>query len=107
MGKLESVNFKYTIVGDGDEYERLVLAINQLKLKNKVQLVGFVPHDDIVTFYKKADIYIQYSVEEGFCNAVLEAQSMGVLTIVSDASGLIENVVHGKTGLYLKEDQSY
>ena len=60
--------------------------------------MALCPHDDIVKFYKKADIYIQYSIEEGFCNAVLEAQSMGVLTIVSDASGLIENVVDGKTG---------
>ena len=25
MGKLESINFRYTIVGNGDEYERLVL----------------------------------------------------------------------------------
>ena len=36
MGKLESVNFKYTIVGNGDEYERLVLAINQLNLNQKL-----------------------------------------------------------------------
>ena len=98
MGKLGSVNFRYTIVGSGSEYERLVLAINQLNLRKKVRLVGYIPHDDIVPFYEKADIYIQYSIEEGFCNSVLEAQSMGVLTVVSDASGLIENVIDGKTG---------
>ena len=38
------------------------------------------------------------SLEEGFCNAALEAQAMGVLTIVSDASGLSENIIDGKTG---------
>ena len=98
MGKLESVNFHYTVVGSGIEYERLVLVVNQLKLTNKVKLVGYIPHDDIVSLYEKADLYIQYSLEEGFCNAVLEAQSMGVLTIVSDASGLSENIVDRKTG---------
>ena len=98
MGKLESVNFHYTVVGSGIEYERLVLTVNQLKLTNKVELVGYIPHDDIVSLYEKADLYIQYSLEEGFCNAVLEAQSMGVLTIVSDASGLSENIVDRKTG---------
>ena len=97
-GKLKSVNFKYTIVGSGVEYERLMLVINQLNLKDKVNLVGYIPHEDIVPFYEKADLYIQYSLEEGFCNAVLEAQSMGILTVVSDASGLNENVVDGKTG---------
>ncbi len=98
VGKLESVNFNYNIVGSGIEYERLVLIINQLNLKNKVNLVGYVPNEDIVSFYEKADLYVQYSMEEGFCNAVLEAQSMGVLTIVSNASGLAENIVDGKTG---------
>ena len=98
MGKLESVNFNYTIIGSGIEYERLMLVINQLNLKDKVKLVGYVPHKDIVPFYEKADIYVQYSLEEGFCNAVLEAQSMGVLTVVSNALGLKENVVDGKTG---------
>ena len=39
-----------------------------------------------------------YSVQEGFSNAVLEAQSMGLLSIVSDAEGLSENVLHEKTG---------
>ena len=98
LAKLESVNFKYTVIGSGIEYERLMLVINQLNLKDKVKLVGYVPHKDIVPFYEKADLYIQYSLDEGFCNAVLEAQSMGVLTVVSDALGLSENVVDGETG---------
>ena len=98
MGKLESVNFNYTVIGSGVEYERLMLVINQLNLKDRVKLVGYVPHKDIFPFYEKADLYVQYSLEEGFCNAVLEAQSMGVLTVVSNALGLRENVVDGKTG---------
>ena len=98
MGKLESINFNYTIIGSGIEYERLMLVINQFNLKDKVKLVGYVPHKELVPFYEKADLYVQYSLEEGFCNAVLEAQSMGVLTVVSNALGLRENVVDGKTG---------
>ncbi len=95
---LNSEKFNYTIVGDGIEYERLALTINQLNLSNNVQMVGYVPHDQILSYYKDADIYLQYSLEEGFCNAVLEAQSMGILTIVSDASGLKESVQNQVTG---------
>jgi colanic acid/amylovoran biosynthesis glycosyltransferase len=47
---------------------------------------------------RESDIYIQPSLQEGFCNAVLEAQANGLLCIVSDAEGLPENVVHGVTG---------
>ena len=98
LAKLDSIDFNYTIVGSGSEYERLVLVINQLNLRNKVKLVGNIPHEAILPYYEHADLYIQYSIEEGFCNAVLEAQTMGVLTVVSDASGLSENIIHNKTG---------
>ncbi|MBR9845704.1 MAG: glycosyltransferase, partial [Algicola sp.] len=37
-------------------------------------------------------------VQEGFCNAVLEAQAMGLMCIVSNAEGLSENVMHNKSG---------
>ena len=95
---LNSEKFNYTIVGDGIEYERLALAIDQLNLTNNVQMVGYVPHSKILSYYKEADMYIQYSLEEGFCNTVLEAQSMGILTVVSDASGLKESVNNHVTG---------
>ena len=44
------------------------------------------------------DIFILYSIQEGFSNAVLEAQSMGLLSIVSDSEGLNENVLNGISG---------
>ena len=51
-----------------------------------------------MSLLRGCDIYLQYSVQEGFCNAVLEAQLMGKICIVSDAEGLPENVLHGETG---------
>ena len=50
-----------------------------------------------------ADIYIQPSIQEGFCNSVLEAQAMGLLVIVSDAEGLHENVINNVTGWVVKK----
>ena len=51
-----------------------------------------------MSLLRGCDIYLQYSVQEGFCNAVLEAQLMEKICIVSDAEGLPENVRHGETG---------
>ena len=45
-----------------------------------------------------ADIYLQPSIQEGFCNSVLEAQAMGLICIVTDAEGLSENVLSEETG---------
>jgi len=96
--KEKNILFQYTIIGEGQERERLLFTIHQLGLEDRITFVGSVPHQDIIKYYESADIYLQYSIQEGFCNAVLEAQAMGLITIVSNAEGLSENVLHGKTG---------
>jgi colanic acid/amylovoran biosynthesis glycosyltransferase len=91
-------DFHYTVVGDGRELERYVFAAHQFGISDRVTFAGKARHEDLPQYYRKAHIYIQYSVQEGFCNAVLEAQSMGLPCIVSNAEGLPENVLDGKTG---------
>ena len=61
-------------------------------------LTGQIPPLEVKNEMEWADIYIQPSIQEGFCNAVLEAQAMGLLCIVTDADGLSENVLDGETG---------
>ena len=94
----KGIAFHYTIVGDGRDYERLKFAAHQLGVSDRVTFLGKVAHDDIPTLLRKSDVYVQYSIQEGFCNAVLEAQAAGLLCVVSDAEGLSENVLHEQTG---------
>lgn len=96
--KKEGINFQYTIVGDGPERERLVFAAYQLGLEKNVTFAGKLPPEEVKGHLAKATIYVQYSIQEGFCNAVLEAQAMGLLCVVSDAEGLSENILDGQTG---------
>ena len=63
-----------------------------------MSLLGKIPREKVKQEFEWADIYIQPSIQEGFCNAVLEAQAMGLLCIVTNAEGLSENVLDGKTG---------
>ncbi len=98
LSKNKGIDFRYTIIGEGEEYERLAFAAHQLGIREQVHFAGKVPHNQIKAYYEQADIYLQYSIQEGFCNAVLEAQAMGLLCIVSDAEGLPENVLHGQSG---------
>ena len=100
LGGLNKIglDFQYTIIGEGEEYERLCFAAHQLGIRDKVTFAGKLPHSEVKTAMEHSDLYLQYSIQEGFCNAVLEAQAMGLLCIVSNAEGLPENVLHGKTG---------
>jgi glycosyltransferase involved in cell wall biosynthesis len=96
--KQKDVAFRYTIVGDGPEKERLLFATHQLGLSDRITFAGKLEPTAVRQMLGEATLYIQYSIQEGFCNAVLEAQAMGKLCIVSDAEGLSENVIDGVTG---------
>ena len=101
--KERNVNFEYRIIGEGNYRESIIYTIEKLELNNEVSLIGAISHKEVKNNMEWADIYLQPSIQEGFCNAVLEAQSMGLLCIVTNAEGLSENVLHGKTGWVVKK----
>lgn len=94
----EGVDFTYQIIGDGEDLEQIVYLTRMLGLEKQVVLTGRKSHQETLALLNECDIYLQFSIQEGFCNAVLEAQLLGRLCIVSDAEGLSENVLHEKTG---------
>jgi len=96
--KAKGITFQYTIVGAGVDYERLCFARHQLNLETEIIFAGKKSHDEIAVMMREHDVYIQPSLQEGFCNSVLEAQASGLLCIVTNAEGLAENVLNEKTG---------
>ena len=72
--------------------------IFERKLTKKVFLVGKKSHAETINLVNEADYYIQTSLNEGFCNAVLEAQALGKLCIAFNTGGLSENILDNKTG---------
>lgn len=93
-------NLKYEIIGGGTqkEKERYLYLVEQLGLSNNVFFQSKMSHKSTLAKIYKSDIYLQTSFNEGFCNAVLEAQALGKLVIASEVGGLKENIVHNKTG---------
>lgn len=100
------IDFRYTIIGEGSEHERLLFAVHQLGLSKCVTFAGKLAPEAVKEALLHSDIYLQYSIQEGFCNAVLEAQAMGLLCIVSDAEGLSENVMDKQTGFVVAKQNS-
>ena len=96
--KNRGLNFEYRVIGEGNYYEALSYATHYLGLKNYIKFLGKKNQKEILNQMDWADIYVQPSIQEGFCNSVVEAQAMGLLIVVSDAQGLIENIVDGETG---------
>lgn len=95
---INSSKVSMTIAGDGDELDRLVFASEQLGIADRVSFIGKVSNSEVPELMLTHELFIQFSNQEGFCNAALEAQASGMLCIVSDAEGLTENVVDQETG---------
>jgi len=102
--KDKEIQFKYHIIGEGVLLEALKYEVYEYGLNDSVIFEGKLSHQETIQKLYDSDVYIQYSYSEGFCNAVLEAQSMGVLPIVSDAEGLSENVLNNKTGWVIQKN---
>mgnify|MGYP005990533703 CR=1 FL=1 len=101
--KEEGVDFTYKIIGVGDELEKITYLISELNLEDNVFLLGKLSPENVIKELSKSNVFLQYSLQEGFCNAVLEAQAMGLFSIVSDAEGLSENIINNKTGFVVEK----
>jgi len=102
--KDKEIQFKYHIIGEGVLLEALKYEVYEYGLNDSVIFEGKLSHQETIQKLYDSDVYIQYSYSEGFCNAVLEAQSMGILPIVSNAEGLSENVLNNKTGWVIQKN---
>ncbi len=85
--------------GKGWDYQAIFEAIDQYKLKNWVQLPGYLPVEELPLWYNSAEVFLYPSVFEGFGIPVLEAMACGTPVIISNASSLPE--VAGSAGLSL------
>ncbi|HEY3862554.1 MAG TPA: glycosyltransferase family 4 protein [Verrucomicrobiae bacterium] len=86
------------IVGEGGMLEALAFARYQLGVEESVKFLGALPPSQVRQEMLAADVLLHASVSEGFGNAVIEAQAMGLPVVCSDAGGLSENVSDGETG---------
>ena len=103
--KKNKIDFIWKVVGTGSQKdtERYLYHRYQLKLEEDVLFIGKQSHQDTLQAIAQSDLYIQTSIMEGFCNAVLEAQAFGTISIAFNTGGLPENISDTKTGFLVEE----
>lgn len=97
FSKLDVLNWRLVLVGDGPERKRLENLANQLGLHERVEFLG--SREDIWGELAKAEIFVLPSFYEGFPNALIEAMSVPLCCIASDCvAGPREIIKHGESG---------
>lgn len=98
-------NARLTLIGSGPLKVKLQHLVQELELSDLVEFRGSMKWEDVQRVLSECDIHVQPSVktadgrEEGFPNATLEAQALGLPVIVSRSGGLLETIEEGQTGL--------
>lgn len=91
----------FVAVGGGrgmESYRRaLTVLADELGLDDRVRFTGRVPHEDLIAWYRAADVYLCTSLHEGFCAPLLEAMHFGVPILARDAAAVPETL--GDAGL--------
>lgn len=98
--KEKKIPFEWIVIGDGiqKEVERYEFHVLEEELTEELHLLGKLSHAGTLEEIDKADLYVQTSLNEGFCNALLEAQALGRLCISTNTGGQSENILDGVTG---------
>ncbi len=97
--KEKGLKFEYHIVGEGPLKQMIVYLSYALNIKENIILHGKLPFSETLSLYIYSDVFVIGSLWEGFCNAVLEAQALGLPLVVTDAPALLENVEKDITAL--------
>ena len=104
-----SVDFHYTIIGDGELKSNIERLIAKYNLNSNVSLLGFQPQDKVNQLLQNADIFLLPSVTasngdmEGIPVALMEAMAMGLITISTYHSGIPELICDQQNGLLVPE----
>ena len=103
--KINYLNYKLIIIGNGTEEENLKKYILLNNLQNKVQILKNI--SDASKYFKKCDAFILSSKFEGLPNVLIEAQIMKKFILSSKCpTGPSEILMNGRAG-YLFRNNDY
>lgn len=73
-------------------YDEIFKTVKDLELEGKVEFLGYVSDEDLITLYNLAEVFVYPSLYEGFGIPPIEAMQCGCPVVTSNTSSLPEVV---------------
>jgi len=103
--KGQGIDFEYTLIGDGDDKEKIIAQIFSLGLEKQCRYLGVRTHREVVQEFARADLFVlgcrvaASGDRDGIPNVLVESLAMGLPAVGTTVSGLPEIIHDGQTGL--------
>lgn len=97
--------FRFLMIGEGHQRERLQQRIDELGLQDCFTLVGSIPPDEMANWYHLGDAFLFASKSETQGMVILEAMAAGLPVVAVRSSGIDDVVRHGFNGFKTPEKQ--
>lgn len=106
LKKTSTKKIRLTIIGNGDKEEALFLK-KQLKLTDSIRILENASKKQIKEELNQCDVYVQPSLQEGFCTALMEAMSCECLVISSNWNGVHQLITNKENGFILNKNSPH
>ena len=90
---------RLTLVGDGEEKASLEALARDLRIAEHVDFAGAKNQDEVLAYYRQADVFCLPSFAEGVPVVLMEAMAMEIPCIASRITGIPELIDDGVDGL--------
>ena len=81
---------RFVVGGDGPKRLALEEMREREGLQERVEMLGEVPHERVRAVLARGDVFLNCSLTEGFCIAVVEAAAAGLLVVTTAVGGIPE-----------------
>lgn len=99
--------YKLTIVGEGNERNRLEALIKKLNLIDRVVITGIIKREEVYSILLKADIFVSTALWEGMPIGVLESMACYLPVVLSEIPPHIEIQHKSSVNLICNEESEF
>ena len=97
-------DIKVLIGGDGQLQNKIERYLDENNLNNKVELTGWIPHDELSDYLNELKLLVLPSYTEGLPNIMLEAMACGTPVLATPVGGIPDLIKDEETGFILEDN---
>lgn len=94
--------YRLIIIGSGPEEANLKILSEKLKIQDRVNFMGQLPHKKTISLLKISDIFVNPSHTEGLPTTVIEAALCKRAIIATNVGGTSEIIKDGESGILIE-----